>query len=61
MDHLDQVVLKPLGGEGKQGKEEHIGGRVGDELHERVSHEPGFGIKHSFNSSGTFQRQNVVP
>ena len=38
VDHLDQVVLKPLGGEGKQGKEEHVGGRMGDELDKRVSH-----------------------
>ena len=43
-DDGDEMVLEPLGGEGQQGEEEHVGGRVGDELHKRVSHEPGFEI-----------------
>ena len=32
---------QPLGGKGQQGKEEHVRGRVRNELDKRVSHEPG--------------------
>lgn len=54
------MVLEPLGGEGQQGEEEHVGGRVGDELHKRVSHEPGFEINPKI-VLGTFLPLNGVP
>ena len=37
----DEGSTQPLGGKGQQGEEEHVRGRVRNELDKRVSHEPG--------------------
>ena len=61
----DEGSTQPLGGKGQQGKEEHVRGRVRNELDKRVSHEPGqqeisLGPNLTFKSS-TFQPLSVVP
>ena len=39
-DDGEEDVLEPLGGESQEHQEDHVGGRVGDELDEGVPHEP---------------------